>query len=312
MNMNNSKRSVLKSSGATTVAEMVLSLIALPLCLGYITGELKADADATEQRVVLGLVFFILALTRLLRARRFRLAGKTKHAVYIQRIFCAAYLICAVLPLFVGYSQRVGLQDEKSITGGYLGDVRQLIGLVFWISMLIGRIVSMICDHRRRRIVLNVLLSFLIIVFGYILYAGCDLTISMILIVVMSLGSIFGVVFGRVRVDVLKAIIRETYASEILLGLLLLIFAFSYVFKFIEPGIDSFLDGLWYCFAIVTTIGFGDVTAVTIVGRILSVILGMYGIIVVAIITSIVVNFYGETRQKNGQAEDADEPAEQA
>ena len=110
----------------------------------------------------------------------------------------------------------------------------------------------------------------------------------------------------------LKAIIRETYASEILLGLLLLIFAFSYVFKFIEPGIDSFLDGLWYCFAIVTTIGFGDVSAVTIVGRILSVILGMYGIIVVAIITSIVVNFYGETRQKNGQAEDADEPAEQA
>jgi hypothetical protein len=44
----------------------------------------------------------------------------------------------------------------------------------------------------------------------------------------------------------------------------------------------------------VTTIGFGDLTAVTDFGRILSVILGAYGIVVVALITSIIVNFYGE------------------
>ena len=43
-----------------------------------------------------------------------------------------------------------------------------------------------------------------------------------------------------------------------------------------------------------TTIGFGDLTAVTDFGRILSVILGAYGIVVVALITSIIVNFYGE------------------
>ena len=48
----------------------------------------------------------------------------------------------------------------------------------------------------------------------------------------------------------------------------------------------------------VTTIGFGDFAAVTPLGRILTVILGMYGIVVVAVITSIIVNFYNETAGK--------------
>ena len=67
---------------------------------------------------------------------------------------------------------------------------------------------------------------------------------------------------------------------------------------------ENFNDALWYCFAIVTTIGFGDLTAVTDFGRILSVILGIYGIVVVALITSIIVNFYGEMKK------DGDEPEE--
>jgi len=65
-----------------------------------------------------------------------------------------------------------------------------------------------------------------------------------------------------------------------------------------EDSITNIGDGLWYCFAVVTTIGFGDITAVTPIGRILTVILGIYGIIVVAVITSIIVNFYNETAGK--------------
>jgi len=70
-----------------------------------------------------------------------------------------------------------------------------------------------------------------------------------------------------------------------------------------DPSFDHFEDALWYCFAVVTTIGFGDLTATTLVGRILSVILGMYGIVVVALITSIVVNFYGEMKKVDPEDE---------
>ena len=75
--------------------------------------------------------------------------------------------------------------------------------------------------------------------------------------------------------------------------------AFSNVLTFTDTAFPSFWDALWYCFAIVTTIGFGDLTPTTGTGRVLSVILGIYGIVVVALITSIIVNFYGEMKKKN-------------
>jgi len=80
----------------------------------------------------------------------------------------------------------------------------------------------------------------------------------------------------------------------------------SYVLRFFDPAFTTFWSGLWYCFAIVTTIGFGDITATTTIGKVLSVILGVYGIVVVALITSIIVNFYGEMKKTNPPAE-ADE-----
>ena len=57
-----------------------------------------------------------------------------------------------------------------------------------------------------------------------------------------------------------------------------------------------FPTALWYCFTVVTTIGFGDFYATTLIGRLVTVVLGIYGIIVVAVITSIIVNFYNETK----------------
>jgi len=62
----------------------------------------------------------------------------------------------------------------------------------------------------------------------------------------------------------------------------------------VEPDITTFSDGLWYCFAASTTIGFVDIVAVTAVGRILTVILVLYGIFVIALIPGVVVNYFVE------------------
>ena len=79
--------------------------------------------------------------------------------------------------------------------------------------------------------------------------------------------------------------------------------ASALVFMFYEDTIPTFGDGLWYAFAVVTTIGFGDFAATTFAGRIATVLLGIYGIFVVAVITSIIVNFYNETSGKNDAKE---------
>ena len=110
-----------------------------------------------------------------------------------------------------------------------------------------------------------------------------------------------GLAFRNIRFDILLRVASRSMAVEILSGLMILVFAFSLLLTSIEPGMTSFFDALWYCFALVTTTGFGDITAVTTVGRLLSFILGAYGIIVVALVTSIIVNFYAELKNEESE-----------
>ena len=105
------------------------------------------------------------------------------------------------------------------------------------------------------------------------------------------------------KLDVLTNIFRKSLVSEILLGLLILIILCSVYFTVVEPSMTSYVDSLWYSFALVTTIGFGDVSVSTTFGRILSVILGINGIVVVALFTSIIVNFYNEMNKKRQDKE---------
>ncbi|MBP7479734.1 MAG: two pore domain potassium channel family protein [Spirochaetaceae bacterium] len=58
--------------------------------------------------------------------------------------------------------------------------------------------------------------------------------------------------------------------------------------------INNYRDALWYCYAVFSTAGFGDLVAVTVIGRILSILLTVYTILIVAIVTGVVVAFYNE------------------
>ena len=127
--------------------------------------------------------------------------------------------------------------------------------------------------------------------------------VECIFIAVVSFIEAASIAFSQLKVKVLLKIIVNTFSLEILFGLLTMIVCFSLVFMKVEEKITTFPEALWYCFAIVTTIGFGDLVAATPIGRVLSVILGLYGIVVVAVITSIVVNFYNETSGKHDNKE---------
>ena len=51
----------------------------------------------------------------------------------------------------------------------------------------------------------------------------------------------------------------------------------------VEPAITNYGDGLWYAFVTSTTVGYGDLLAVTLIGRITSVFLTIYGLIFLAV-----------------------------
>ena len=90
---------------------------------------------------------------------------------------------------------------------------------------------------------------------------------------------------------------------EIILSLMILVVLCSVYFTIVEPVMTSYVDSLWYSFSVITTIGFGDVCVTTTFGRILSVILGISGIVVVALFTSLIVNFYNEMNKRREEKE---------
>jgi voltage-gated potassium channel len=70
-----------------------------------------------------------------------------------------------------------------------------------------------------------------------------------------------------------------------------LIGVFSLLFYFLEhdtnPRIHSFIDALWWGFATATTTGYGDITPVTILGKLLSILLMLTGLALFGMFTAL-------------------------
>ncbi|UPO78669.1 potassium channel family protein [Arthrobacter sp. Helios] len=96
------------------------------------------------------------------------------------------------------------------------------------------------------------------------------------------------------RVRVLWHIIRITGADVFVFGFLIVYGSAALILPRFEPGIPTVGDSLWYLFVSFTTIGFGDFVAVTLIGRLITVFVALYGILVVALATGVIVGFYNE------------------
>lgn len=90
------------------------------------------------------------------------------------------------------------------------------------------------------------------------------------------------------------SILKRTNSDKIATGFIIYFLISAFFIMMTEPDIHRYGESIWYCFSVVTTIGFGDFAAVTVAGRILSIILGIYGVIVLALIPGIVASYYME------------------
>ena len=99
------------------------------------------------------------------------------------------------------------------------------------------------------------------------------------------------------KLRILKGVLVRTRAHQVLLSFLAFFFAAALVVLLAEPGIETYGDALWYCYAVITTVGFGDLLAKTLPGRLMSVLLSAYAMIALAIITGVIVNFYTQLIQ---------------
>ncbi|MBR2759863.1 MAG: two pore domain potassium channel family protein [Solobacterium sp.] len=96
------------------------------------------------------------------------------------------------------------------------------------------------------------------------------------------------------RVRILARVLKETNADRLILSFVLFLFIIAFLIMLVEPGINTYGDALWYCYAVFSTCGFGDFAAATPIGRILSILITISGIFVVALVTGVVVAFFNE------------------
>ena len=92
----------------------------------------------------------------------------------------------------------------------------------------------------------------------------------------------------RIVINVMK----HTHTDKILWIYFAFVVASAFLIWIFEPGITRFFDALWYCYAVISTAGFGDIVVTGTLPKILSVAVTVYSMFVVAIVTGVVVNFY--------------------
>lgn len=96
------------------------------------------------------------------------------------------------------------------------------------------------------------------------------------------------------RLRLLHRILRTTQMYGILGGFLIYFSITAVIIWLFDPEVQTLGDGIWYCFVCCTTIGFGDIVPSALLSRILTVLLTLYGILIVAVIPGVIVSYITE------------------
>ncbi len=272
-------------SSSITVGVLVFALFSLSGAIG----------EGGGTKISFGFMFLFLSLSRIPLAVKAHKVDHSKLALIKNIVFVAIYLALAIL---------VFILEENAVT--YC-----IICSIYFFTIVANRICIAIIKNKVFNWICNMFLAAVGLIFAVVPLFILDdpdlLLIAMasciMVIMILALFDTLAFAFSRMKLKGIIKIMKKTYAFEILYGLVVLMVACSFYFAIMEDGIPSFGDGLWYSFAIVTTIGLGDFSVTGIISRILSVILGVYGLIVVAVITSVIVNFYNEIKDKKDKEE---------
>lgn len=97
------------------------------------------------------------------------------------------------------------------------------------------------------------------------------------------------------KTRLLKMVFKQTGALQLLISYIIVFAAVSVGVWIVEPHIDSLFDSVWYCFSVATTIGFGDITAVTFLGRAMSIFLSVCSVLIIAVVPGIITSYYIES-----------------
>jgi voltage-gated potassium channel len=149
---------------------------------------------------------------------------------------------------------------------------------------------------------------------GFLKWGWIDLISSLPAVEWVRWGRVFRVVrivralrsFQAVREHLALDRARGTFAVVTLASVLAMLFATIAVLAVEhspQSNIKNAGDALWWAFATITTIGYGDKYPVTLAGRLVAVVLVIFGVSLFGTFTAYVASFFIEKEQKKEESE---------
>lgn len=266
------------------VLNLVLAVATMALVAALISAVVSNDANSTP------ILFALVIFTQLLFLCLLFIVKNEKKDRIRFVVVGIIYIIALIIELTASLENYIMFYIANSVV---------LVALAVNQFMLIGK------KESKKGIVTNILVGVVLIFLAVATLTEITETDAIFSNIVTAIVFLFvsfkKIIFPTLKLEKMKLlldILVKTHTIDIIVCLFAFMVAFSFILPKMEPSIDDFWDGMWYCFTVITTIGFGDMVAVTRAGRLLTVVLGIYGIVVVAILTSVIVNFYNEVSAK--------------
>ena len=208
------------------------------------------------------------------------------------------------------------------------------MGIFIWIALdLIFLTCSLVFDLPTRLyynlIVFDTCLCIVLLIdFGYRLYnaknkkkffkrnfteliAGIPFDLLMFSFIVFPEVLIVLTVFKFIRIlilfaqlfEVINMFLRDTYLDEILGIFLMIIISFTLGLYLFDPGMTSLFDSLWFVVSTLTTVGYGDVLPNTTIGKVISLILLIVGVLSFSAITAAMASYFNKKLLNEGADE---------
>ncbi len=90
------------------------------------------------------------------------------------------------------------------------------------------------------------------------------------------------------------SILKTNGLDKLLMIAVVLLFIVPIPIVLVEPSINTFSDALWWAIVTTTTVGYGDISPTTPLGRILAVVLMLVGIGIIGTFTSAITSYFSK------------------
>lgn len=197
-------------------------------------------------------------------------------------------LVGAAVVFLAAYSWQVIGQPA-----GLAGDIAYGAVVVSWLVFILDYVVNLVLAQKRWHWFIHHLFDFLVIVLPLLRPLRVLRAITVLHVLNRTIGT---AVRGRILIYTASASALLVYAASL---------AVLDAERETESAINTMGDALWWAFVTVTTVGYGDLTPVTGVGRTLAVCLMLGGIALLGVVTGTLASWIVEKVSTNSDENQA-------